>query len=280
MFEMLVLAGIGVIVMWFMINKFVVEGNNPYAFTQYFDKSLVNVKMYEVSPSSYNEQVTKPNIRYRGIGKYGKEGLYHKNLYPVNKDFFIPAESNAVHFYYKSGGQKSIVPLLMAMFYTSSSEEAAAVGEGEEQERIFPVGKEPSAGEILEEVDAEYEHPDKKAAYKDLAFLVPAKEQLELMTDNYVDNFLTRQQSIALQAANNMDILTKAIVPIGLFAIISLVLFAIAMTFASEVTQDGIDAATGIIKTCPEYYAQHLAPTTTAVANGSSVFTGLIPGVN
>jgi hypothetical protein len=234
---------------WFCVNKFIVEKNNPYAFSSFFDRSLVKIKMFEVVPASYSDQVTKPMIRFRGMGVYGPDGLYFKGLYPVNKDYFIWTGEGNYQFYYKSGGQKSIIPLLMTMFYSDSVKpehldvqeiEGVPVEDRQQPTSIVTENHEALNADALRNRDdirngVPLEHST-------LAFLVPSVDQLETMTDNFIENFMTRQQAIMAQVMGQFDILSKVIVPIGLFLIITLALLATAMTFSSQIIESSVKA--------------------------------------
>lgn len=279
------MTGIGILCMYFIINKFIVEGKNPYAFTQYFDRSLVKVKMYEVAPAGYSDQVSKPLIHYKGIGMYGNEGLFFKNLYPVNKDFFVRAEQGFMHFYYKSGGHKSIIPVLLTVFYSDyiqdkmGGKDMAAVQAVDRKGQ--PLKEAVPAKELTAEEKAEEE---KKDSFKNLGFLIPSKEQLEIMTDNYIDNFMTRQQSVSMQISNSLEILTKAIVPIGLFVVMSLAILSVALVFASNIVNYAIDKAVHVCP-APTAAAQAQPPTqaapppaeNTTQQKGGGVFQGILP---
>lgn len=248
--ELWVISLLGIGFIYFIINKYIGEKDNPYGFSQYFDRSLVKVKMYEIIPASYNEKVVRPIPQFRGIGLYGQQGLWFKGLFPVHKDFFMRAEPGFYHFYYKSGGMKTIIPLIMTMFYSDSI-----------AKEDLPVAVEKStkaeAAEVIE--SHKDKHPYVMPEHSHLAFLIPAKEQLEMMTDNFIDSFMTRQQSIAIMTMSQLDILGKVIIPVALILIMSIVLMATAMTFAGGIVEKGIDAT---LKGCPDSTPQSPSPST------------------
>lgn len=271
--------------MYIFVNTFVIQRNNPYASTQWFDRSLVKVKMYEVLPASYDEQVTKPLIQFRGIGIYGREGLYFGNLYPVNRDFFVRAEQGFYHFYYKSGGQRTIVPILLSMFYSDEVKKfqppEPIVATGHEKEAMAEAVSKAGVAGIGEEAKQAFprESPSK---HGNLGFLLPAVEQLELMTDNFLDNFMTRQQSIAMQSMDTLDVLTRVVVPTGLIVIAAIVVITTALTFSGDVVNHAVSTAAAVKVDCVAKAAPAVVNATQAApANSGSevagIFEGLLP---
>lgn len=227
-----ILLGMGGII--FILMKMVSEKNNPYAFEQYFNKDIIKIRMYEVEPASYDENVSKPIFDFKQFGLYGKLGLYFAGYnYPIARAMLTRMGNKEYALFYRSGGKKGIMPVMPLDIKNNKKLSEEDKIKEMELKKIDPVNPKLIYADYISD--------------SNLAFLVPAKTQMEMMNDNYIDNFMTRQQSIATQVLDQLDVLTKAILPIGTVLIFSLVIVSATLVFVSDIIAKSSASASNIL---------------------------------
>lgn len=236
---------LGIIFIVFLVRKFVEESNNPYQFTQYFDRSIMRISVFEVEgtePSSFeNPRVSKVIFTQRGKGLFGSEGFYYNGMvYSIPYELINLSRTMQPSLMVIRVGKYGIMPLSVLLVPSEACEKHSDV-KVRGTKPYFPIKYPQRISAEIEEEKLKYENLPMTSF--NLVMLKPSTEMLNYMTDSNITSFFYRQRSIIRKVESNLEQLVKFVAAFGVVVIGAIVIISLAIISASDIVVKAVEVS-------------------------------------
>ena len=243
-------AAVGIGITVWLVNKIARERNNPYAFTQYFDKSITKIQMFEIEStepiSPENPKVVKAIITPRGYAQYGPQGLYFGgHLYNVPYEDLILSRQMIPSLFFIRVGKIGIIPIASYIFPFEIHKSERTKLKVNAPEIFFPARTNLMTKNEIEKISMEIEKPREVEANVNLALILPSHEKLEYMTDSNISSFYTRIANNVKKSLDSFEWIVQTASTFGVVGILAIIILSLALITASDIVINGLKIAGG-----------------------------------